>query len=738
MSEIDKSDSKTNLILWKGLKQLYCTKRLQNIEHFPSDLVWQNKTKNIYLLEIDRAIKQKKWRDWLNICFGVINPINNKNEYSVKEIKQKGGPIPPNPKTMIDSNSIKVLIPFLIQQTLNDEYLQNNILQKLTPQHSEKILKQFMDRIERSDIKYIAHQRNRFLAKHGNNPLKQLIKYDKEFTEAINDKLDELTKIDKVLADKFRKCWSENDEAFIRFTTERKNNRNDDESDSTNSNLETVVEHIESTGQDSYSEEELNEILDDNEDGDIEEIDSNIDAKDILYWDDDKEYLLSLDILKEKQKDSEENDDETQKQVYNMNEKDKIIYKSIQYFIEKVPSQYRAHHNLLRHTIDDCSKLAMLDPDLLKEGYTGDNGHFKWGLWRANNLPIFTVRPHLLTLRDVICNKNMLGAYIEIDGKYGTGKSLALMYAVNIARKIKKGGEWICIYCPDTHNWVQKIRLTVPANDKDSVFYQHDYARDFFQTIKSSESEKLKNIKLSNEYKVSYNNDKNDDDDGDDDEKSEDDPVNLEMVYAMLEDPVDIKRYEHKIITEWMKMGSSYNDQDGKFKVKNKKNKFETLYDMVEYGISKDCKYPASLMYDFFDEIKKQKDYKVLIACDNIDFWNNFVYGLTTPRNPKVFAWQLSMVDIFSQFQQINSLQNGMVIMSRTTMGRNRVPQFKTHPSHIIHCPDVYTNDEFDATMWNYQGIKLSSPNIAPDDYKKIYASSGKRPIYTQRIASLY
>ena len=53
-----------------------------SLTHFPSDLVWQNKTKNIYLLEIDRAIKQKKWRDWLNICFGVINPINL--GYSIK------------------------------------------------------------------------------------------------------------------------------------------------------------------------------------------------------------------------------------------------------------------------------------------------------------------------------------------------------------------------------------------------------------------------------------------------------------------------------------------------------------------------------------------------------------------------------------------------------------------------------------------------------------------------------
>lgn len=737
MSEINKADNSNNLILWKGLKQLYCTKRLQNIEHFPSDLVWQNKTKNVYLLEIDRAINQKKWREWLNICYGVIIPIKD-DEYSSSKQKKiiKGGPIPPNPLTMIQPDSIKKLIPFLIKQTLTDKYLQDNILEKLTPEHSQKILKQFMDRIERSDIKYIAYQRNKFIAKHGNNPLKRLIRYDEEFTNTINNKLSELDKIDKDLADKFRKCWSETDESFMRFTSPKTNRKNNDNLEN-EYDLEQITKHIESKGMDTHSDQELKILLDDDQDIEHEMDEFSMNEQDILYWDQDKEFLLSLDKLKEKQSNDDNNDDNEQQHdsQKNMNAKDKLIYSALQYFIEKVPSQYRAHHNLLRHTIDDCSKLAMLDPDLLKEGYSGDNGHFKWGLWQANNLPIFTLRPHLLALRDIICNKNMLGAYIEINGKYGTGKSLALMYAVNIARKITKGGKWICIYCPDTHEWIQKIKLTVPANDKDSVFYQHDYAREFFEKIKLSESDKLKNIPLSNEYKVKY---KGNEKEGEDTENTDSNKIDLETVYAMLEDPVDIKRYEHDIIKEWMKMGSSYIDQDGKFEMSNNKNKFETLYDMVEYGISNDCKYPASLMYDFIDEIKKQKEYKVLIACDNIDWWSNFVYGLSTPRNPKVFAWQLSMIDIFSQFQQINSLNNGMVIMSRTTMGRNRVNQFKTKPSHIIQCPEHYTNDEFDSIMWNYQGIKLCSPNIAPDDYKKIYAASAKRPIYAQRIAALY
>ena len=144
MSEINKADNSNNLILWKGLKQLYCTKRLQNIEHFPSDLVWQNKTKNVYLLEIERAINQKKWREWLNICYGVIIPIKDeKSEYSSSKQRMKiikGGPIPPNPLTMIEPDSIKKLIPFLIKQTLTDKYLQDNILEKLPPEHSQKIL----------------------------------------------------------------------------------------------------------------------------------------------------------------------------------------------------------------------------------------------------------------------------------------------------------------------------------------------------------------------------------------------------------------------------------------------------------------------------------------------------------------------------------------------------------------------------------------------------------------------
>merc|ERR1712032_1326447 len=129
--------------------------------------------------------------------------------------------------------------------------------------------------------------------------------------------------------------------------------------------------------------------------------------------------------------------------------------------------------------------------------------------------------------------------------------------------------------------------------------------------------------------------------------------------------------------------GSGHTDSDGALTINDPDNKFETLYDMVQFALSKDCQAPASLMYDFVDEMRKQKQFK-------------------------------------------------------TTMGKNRSAQFKTHPSHIIHCPDTYTNDEFDAVMWNYQGIKLCSSNIAPDDYKKVYASSAKRPIYAQRIACLY
>eukprot|EP01083_Nonionella_stella_P068553 182141_1 len=629
-------DKSSNLILWKGLKELYCATQLQNSFN-PSDLLWCHKIKNIYLLELERAVKEEKWRQWLNICYGVITPLNESQSKNIDAL-------PSNPDFVINSNALKTLIPFLIEQTLNDKYLQKSVLDRLTPIHSQQILKQFRDRIQRSDIQYIALQRNKFIAKYGNNPLKRFLQSDVEFTNAINAKLDQLSQIDPDLALKFKQCWTQTDHAFIRFTSETETQK-----------------HVET---ETKTETEENENV--------------------------------------------------------KTAKDELIAKSVEYFVSKVPSSYRCHQDLLRHTLDDCSKLTMLDPGLLKEGYSGDNGHHKWGLWKANHLPMITLRPHLLRLRDMICNKHLLGAYIEITGKYGTGKSLALMYAVNIARKLNT---FIVIYCPDAHAWVQQIQLTVPANDKPCLFYQHHYAREFFKTLMVAEGEKLRTIALSNEYTNLSEKKQNDSNKN----------VDLEMVYEMLEDPVDIKRFESKIINEWMQMGSTYRDEQV-----TGISEWVTLYDMVQYGQSMDCKYPASLMYDFIDEIKKQKVFNVLIACDNIDWWNNFVYGLTTPRNPKVLAWQLSMVDIFSQFQQINALQNGMVIMSRTTMSKKRSPQFKTHPSHIIHCPDIYTNDEFDSMMWNYQGIKLCSPNIAPDDYKKVYAASAKRPIHVQRLSALF
>ena len=713
MSEMDKSE---NLILWSGLKQLYCIKRLQNIEHFPSDLVWAHKTKNVYLLELQRAIKEPKWREWLNICFNVITPMEKKSKVS-------GGPIPPDPDFLIDSNAQKTLIPFLIRQTLKDKYLQDNVLQKLTAEHSEKILNQFMDRIERSDITYSVFQRNRFIAKRGNHPLRRHIRYDAEFTETVNGKLHELAAVDRDLAEKFKKCWTEWDDTFKRLTSNRK--PDEEAPNPFDFDLNRRVMHKEGTGNDGHSAEEMEAILDGvhHDEGMGTGTDTMSNA---VCWDEQRQRMVTMDELRASDDDGDGDGDAVS--ADGMDARDRLIHKSLQHFIATVPSSYRAHHNLLRHTMDDCAKLAMLDPDLLHEGYTGDNGHFKWGLWRANNLPIFTVRPHLLALRDILTNPHLLGAYVEIAGKYGTGKSLALMYAVNIARSMKdRNGEssWLCLYCPNTHEWVQKIKLTVPANDRDAVFYQHDYARDFFRNIEHSERQKLKQIPLQNKYQISRL-----------DEEGK--GVDLEMVYAMLEDPVDIKRHESMIIGEWMRMGSGHRDCDGALRVSDPSNRFETLHDLVVYALSEDCQAPGSVMYDFMDEVRKQEQFKVLVACDNIDWWNNFVYGLTTPRNPKVFAWQLSMIDIMSQFQQVNALRNGIVVMSKTTMGKNRSAQFKTQPSHIIHCPDTYTNDEFDAVMWNYQGIRLCSSNIAPDDYKKVYASSAKRPIYAQRIASLY
>eukprot|EP01084_Bolivina_argentea_P068006 123757_1 len=106
IEEMEKSSNK-NLILWKGLKDLYCIKKLQNIEHFPSDLLWCHKTKNLYLLELDRAIKEEKWREWLNICYGVIKPLNNDDNND--NIINDNTSLPPKSDFIIDSNSLKKL-----------------------------------------------------------------------------------------------------------------------------------------------------------------------------------------------------------------------------------------------------------------------------------------------------------------------------------------------------------------------------------------------------------------------------------------------------------------------------------------------------------------------------------------------------------------------------------------------------------------------------------------------------
>eukprot|EP00485_Elphidium_margaritaceum_P017437 CAMPEP_0202728990 /NCGR_PEP_ID=MMETSP1385-20130828/185904_1 /ASSEMBLY_ACC=CAM_ASM_000861 /TAXON_ID=933848 /ORGANISM="Elphidium margaritaceum" /LENGTH=778 /DNA_ID=CAMNT_0049395243 /DNA_START=195 /DNA_END=2532 /DNA_ORIENTATION=+ len=767
LADLKQSDT-SSLVLWSGLQQLYCAKTLQHIEHFPSDLIWNHKTKNVYLLELERAIKEPKWREWLHICYGVVVPICDANEFSKPWIKKKGSNVPPQPHTMIHSDSIKTLVPFLIQQTLKDTYLRDEILQKLTAEHSEKILKQFMDRIERSDLCYLVHQRNQFIAKHGNQPLLSFLKYDAQFADAVHSKLEALQAIDASLAAKFKQCWSQGDETFKRFamaTTEKTFAMGEGEGtvmDGTSARHEhalgydsysaeelrallapfamnegedavmdgTSARHEHALGYDSYSAEELRALLDTcNEEHDSARNEQAHHPHDeIALWHHDQEMLLSTSDFATESLEGEPTATSGQ---------DRLIYDALRYFIDKVPPQYRAHHNLLRHTLDDCAKLAMLDADVLPEGYTGDNAHFKWGLWRANHLPIFTVRPHLLYLRDILCNPRMLGSYIEIDGKYGSGKSLALMYAVNIARQQQAQQEqqeqeqeqdaWLCVYCPNTHEWVQNIKATVPANDRDSVFYQHEYARSFLRDLQLAEADKLQHIPLQNEYKVLRTH-------GEDENAR----IDLQTVYAMLEDPIDIKRYESQVIEEWLTMGAPYFNEHGEFVVSDASNAFETVYDLVRYGLSADCKSPASLMYDLMDELTKQRHYKLLIACDNVNWWSDFMYGLSTPRTPKVFAWQLSMIDIFSQFQQRGALANGIVVMSKTTMGKHRTEQFKSTPSHTIVCPEHYNNDEFDCAMWNYQGVKLCSPNIAPDDYNKVYAASARNPIYAQRLAALY
>ena len=56
------------------------------------------------------------------------------------------------------------------------------------------------------------------------------------------------------------------------------------------------------------------------------------------------------------------------------------------------------------------------------------------------------------------------------------------------------------MYLPDAHCFLQDMGNTVPANDREAVFYQHEYAERFFQLMCKTEIEKLDEIELIQDY----------------------------------------------------------------------------------------------------------------------------------------------------------------------------------------------------------------------------------------------
>lgn len=723
-------------VIWDGLQQLFDLKEFQGIKQYPSDIVWINKNKNLYLLEICKMIENSEWREWLLNCSKMVeideNNINNSKEQRsiYYDISRNGEfPYPQQKKRLFiksnneknNENKISNLVLFVISKLERMDKMDKKSILKVTQSKSVDEMIQLLesekifDCICKADLNLSTHKRNVYLTMKGNGSLLNCMTFDKKFSIEWIKYFIKLYDIDKNLCQLLIECLK-NDIGFNMLI-------NNTTHESGNGIFNVAIE-----------KDSLNRLL-----SSYETIESNDDKEQSIsrtstmyLWDDEKGKIVEYDP---NGMNGASNKAEAEAEVEDEGELDvpeghwSVVHDSLRQYINRVPSMYRGISDLLRHSMEDVNKLVPLDSSRLGEGYSGDNSNPKWGLWRGNNLPIICLRPHLLEIRDLILS-NQFGKYIEIDGRYGSGKSVALMYAVSVARS----NNWLTIYCPDSYKWVQQCTLTVPANDRKSVFYQHSYARQFLSNLFSNERKKLSQIELSQErinyYKNNYG------------IKNGDNKINrisMDTVMQMLDDPIDIKRHESHIISEWMTMGSG-NHGFGWYILN--KNDVITLYDMIEFGCNeKECLYPGSLMYDVMWEICNQKMYKYLIACDGINFWNNLIFGLSTPRNGKVYAWQLSMIDIFSQFQEnnISLMSNGMSIMAKTTSGNCRsTGQFKTRPDYSIFCPHCYTPDEFDTMMIHYQALGLSSPKVAPDDYKKIEGASARNPLHMQRLASLF
>merc|ERR1719410_90643 len=110
-------------------------------------------------------------------------------------------------------------------------------------------------------------------------------------------------------------------------------------------------------------------------------------------------------------------------------------------------------------------------------------------------MPILLLRPHLLEMRDLLAERKS-GRYVEVVGDFGTGKSVAVMYAAAVARKLG----YLTLYLPDAHKWIEDIGNPIPANSIEAGFFQHDYARDFFKGLLKTEEDRLDDIPIRRSY----------------------------------------------------------------------------------------------------------------------------------------------------------------------------------------------------------------------------------------------
>merc|ERR1719433_806937 len=205
-----------------------------------------------------------------------------------------------------------------------------------------------------------------------------------------------------------------------------------------------------------------------------------------------------------------------------------------------------------------------------------------------------------------------------------------------------------------------------------------------------------------------------------------------DILRQILDDPLGVLKFEDQILEEWVTRGSG----DHMFAVDEEE---ATLADLCRHGADEAaCPAPAALMYEFIEEMRLQEEFNVLVAADGVNYWDKHCPGISTPRYPVVYGFQMHMVDIFSQFQRVDAMPRVISVMSTTSHVQSGRQNPTLQPNHVIAIPSLFEPAEFDAQMWSFQAMGLSSQKIARDDYLKIEGASGRMPRYVTRTAVLY